>query len=79
MVAEVEVEVMGGARSRITEAFWFETFLLIAGQKNFVFRLRDSGLLGMCTFLRIITLENLEGLHLCNLWIPMMLQKRSTI
>lgn len=46
MVAEVEAEaeVMGGARSRITEAFWFETFRLIAGQKNFAFRLRDSGL-----------------------------------
>jgi hypothetical protein len=37
------VVVVGRADAGIIlEAFWFETFLLIAGQKNYVFRLKDT-------------------------------------
>jgi len=44
VAAAVVVVVVAGmvdAKSRITEAFWFVTFLWIADQKNFEFHLRD--------------------------------------
>jgi hypothetical protein len=74
------VGVVGRADAGIIlEAFWFETFLLIAGQKNYVFLLKDTELLGMCISPRITTHRNLEGLHLCSLWSPMRLLKLSII
>jgi hypothetical protein len=66
MVEEDTVE----ART-VMEVFWFGTFLSIAGQKNSGFLLNDLEKLGMCIFPWIITQGYLEGLHLCNLRIPM--------
>lgn len=80
-VAEEDEEEapQGGARSRIVEAFWSGTFLLIADLKSYEFPLKDMGLFGMSTFPRTTTLGNLGDLHLCNLWILMKLQRLSII
>lgn len=67
------------AGNKIMGAFWFGTFLSIADQRNFEFHLSDLDLSGMFTCQRTIILENLVDLHLCNLWIPMMLQRHSII
>jgi hypothetical protein len=82
MVAEHEaphVGDMGEARNRIMVAFWFETFLWTADQKNFEFHLKDLGLSGMFIFQGTITLGNLVALHLCSLWTHMRQQRLSTI
>jgi len=60
-------------------ASWFVTFPSIADPRSFASLSSDLDLFVTFTYPRIITLENLEALPLCSLWILMMPQRHSTI